>query len=200
MKVKTWRRNLNLIERQNRMFECSNGGIGWEKVNERHLRSKSRILFDWMKANHPDRWIISEFLNDSEIIFHISCFSVHVSVGSEIEIEIEIVICRDRRHPFSNEQSMNQMSYLRWGETRWGKMRWDEIKWDNVGWCEKRGNSSKRDHCNAWGLFNLSRCFRSCLAKSHSRPDPWVSWRHVTLGASFILLFSLLFWYWLLIS
>jgi hypothetical protein len=23
-------------------------------------------------------------------------------------------------------------------------------------------------------LFNLSHCFRSCLAKSHNRPDPWV--------------------------
>jgi hypothetical protein len=24
-------------------------------------------------------------------------------------------------------------------------------------------------------LFNLSHCFRSCLAKSHNRPDPWVT-------------------------
>jgi hypothetical protein len=24
-------------------------------------------------------------------------------------------------------------------------------------------------------MFNLSHCFRSCLAKSHNRPDPWVS-------------------------
>jgi hypothetical protein len=57
-----------------------------------------------------------------------------------------------------------------------------------------------RTRRSLWGLCNLSHCFRSCLAKSHNRPDHWVSWRPVTLGASFILLFSLLFWYWLLIS
>jgi hypothetical protein len=24
-------------------------------------------------------------------------------------------------------------------------------------------------------LFNLSVCFRSCLGKTHNRPDPWVA-------------------------